>query len=240
VVSLLAWALCELGETGAALTLLAPAQGQAPSLGRRIRHDLLLPQIYADTQELNSWRSRYADHLARLLEDANQGRLSAEQMLNLNQSNFLLAYQGQNDIGLQQAYARLMQILIGQARPDLLVSVKRRASRDVRIRVAFVSSFLNECTVGHYFRSWIEGLDPKRFERFVFYNGTRSDQFTSAVTAGCEHFVALRRNTIRLAQIIREQNLDILIYPEVGMHSADYPLAALRLAPIQCAAWGIR
>jgi CRISPR-associated protein Csy1 len=237
-ISLLAWVLDELGETGAALALLAPAQGLTPSLGRRIRHDLLLPQVYADMEELNRWRSRYADHLARLVEEANQGRLSAEQVFNLNQSNFLLAYQGQNDTGLQQAYAKLMQILIGQVRPDLLAPVKRRTSRDGRIRVGFISGFLYECTVGHYFRSWIEGLDPKRFERFVFYNGARSDQLTSAVAAGSEHFLALRSNTTDIAQTIRDQNLDILIYPEVGMYSANYLLAAMRLAPIQCAGWG--
>jgi protein O-GlcNAc transferase len=237
-VSLLAWVLGELGETGAALALLAPTQGQAPSLGRRIRHDLLLPQIYANRQELNTWRARYAEHVARLLEEANQGRLPADQVFSLNQTNFLLAYQGQNDIGLQQTYARLMQVLIGQTRPDLLAPVKRQASSDGRIRVGFVSGFLYECTVGHYFRSWIEGLDPKRFERFVFYNGTRSDQLTVAVAAGSEHFLAQRSNTADLAQTIRDQSLDILIYPEVGMHSANYLLANMRLAPIQCAAWG--
>lgn len=237
-ISLLAWVLGELGETGAALTLLAPTQGQIPSLGHRIRHDLLLPQIYADTQELNRWRGRYADHLARLVEEANQGRLPAEQVFTLNQTNFFLAYQGQNDIGLQQAYTRLMQILIGQARPDLLAPVKRRTSHDGKIRVGFVSSFLYQCTVGHYFRSWIEGLDAKRFERFVFYNGAHSDQLTSAVAAGSEHFLTLRGNATDLAQTIREQKLDILIYPEVGMHSVNYLLANMRLAPIQCAGWG--
>ncbi len=236
--SLLAWVLSELGETAAALMLLAPAQGRAPALGRRIRHDLLLPQIYADAQELGTWRSRYADNLARLLEEANQGRLPAEQVFTLNQTNFLLAYQGQNDLGLQQDYARLLQRLIGQARPDLLAPAKRRKSRDRRIRVGFVSGFLYECTVGHYFRNWVEGLDPKRFERFVISNGTRSDQLTSAINASSEHFLTLRQNTSDMAQAIREQNLDILIYPEIGMHSANYLLANMRLAPIQCAGWG--
>jgi len=237
-IGLLAWVLGELGETETALNLLAPVPGHPPSLGRRIRHDLLLPQVYADMDDLGRWRSRYADHLAKLVEAANQGRLPAEQVFNLNQSNFLLAYQGQNDLALQQAYARLIQTLIRQARPELLAPAKRRITQDGRIRVGFFSSFLYECTAGHYFRSWIEGLDPKRFERFVFYNGTYSDQLTAAVAANCEQFLSLRRNTADLAQAIREQQLDILIYPEVGMHSANYLLANMRLAPIQCAAWG--
>ena len=37
---------------------------------------------------------------------------------------------------------------------------------------------------------------------------------------------------------IKEDNLHVLIYPEIGMDSKSLRLAALRLAPIQCTSWG--
>ena len=41
-----------------------------------------------------------------------------------------------------------------------------------------------------------------------------------------------------IAPTIRADALDVLVYPELGMNAPTFVLAALRLAPIQCAAWG--
>jgi CRISPR-associated protein Csy1 len=35
-----------------------------------------------------------------------------------------------------------------------------------------------------------------------------------------------------------DDDLDVLVYPEVGMHPDIVALSALRLAPVQCMAWG--
>jgi CRISPR-associated protein Csy1 len=37
---------------------------------------------------------------------------------------------------------------------------------------------------------------------------------------------------------VRAQELDVLVYPELGMDATTFALAALRLAPLQCAGWG--
>ena len=42
----------------------------------------------------------------------------------------------------------------------------------------------------------------------------------------------------RIAPVIRDDELDVLVYPELGMDATTFALAALRLAPLQCAAWG--
>jgi CRISPR-associated protein Csy1 len=41
-----------------------------------------------------------------------------------------------------------------------------------------------------------------------------------------------------VAPAIRNDALDILVYPELGMDATTFALAALRLAPVQCAGWG--
>jgi len=37
---------------------------------------------------------------------------------------------------------------------------------------------------------------------------------------------------------ILADRLHILVYPEIGMHPPTMQIAALRLAPVQCTAWG--
>src|SRR6185436_7512242 len=41
-----------------------------------------------------------------------------------------------------------------------------------------------------------------------------------------------------IARQIIADDLDVLVYPEVGMHQDIVALSALRLAPVQCMAWG--
>ena len=41
-----------------------------------------------------------------------------------------------------------------------------------------------------------------------------------------------------VARRIADDDLDVLVYPELGMHPETFTLASLRLAPVQCAGWG--
>jgi protein O-GlcNAc transferase len=122
------------------------------------------------------------------------------------------------------------------ARPDLLERPLRSPSP--RIKVGFVSSFFRECTIGHYFRSWLTGLDAGRFERIVMHTGGTHDVLTAALEQACDQFLPLRGSTTQVAEAIRAARLDVLIYPEIGMGAQNYLLANMRLAPIQIAAWG--
>jgi CRISPR-associated protein Csy1 len=72
----------------------------------------------------------------------------------------------------------------------------------------------------------------------VIFIGGQPDAVTKAIGASAEKFVNPRGNSLEVATAILELQPDILIYPEIGMHSTNYLLANMRLAPVQCAAWG--
>lgn len=109
-----------------------------------------------------------------------------------------------------------------------------------RIRVGFVSRFLHDCTVGNYFQSWITGLDPAGFEISLFHLGDHADALRARVDAAAArvHVLSDRTSPAGLAETIAATGQDVLIYPELGMDGTTFLLAALRLAPVQCAAWG--
>jgi protein O-GlcNAc transferase len=232
--STLGFVLAEMGETVAAQSILATTPSSfPPPLPRRVRSLLLLPQIYSSTEDLQLWRKRYCDGLNALQNISVDG----EDISKIAQSNFLLAYQGQNDRELQEKYAGFLRTLIAQHRPDLLAIPKRDPNRK-RIRIVFVSSFFRECTVGHYFRSWITDLDAQKFERIVIHTGWQPDAFGAALQQQCDQFIVARGGVLQTAELIRSLAADIVIYPEVGMGTMNYWLSNMRLAPTQIAAWG--
>jgi len=237
-ISLLGLIRNELGDTRSALAALNPPVGTRISFSRRLYHALLLPQIYESREDLKRWRERYSGGLAAMHTALESSWPASEEVFNLSQTNFLLAYQGGDDLLLQSEYARLLRRLITRTRPDLVERDRPSAKRGGRIRVAFVSSYFRLCTIGHYFRSWIGCLNPARFESIVIYTGNQPDDTTRAIAASTEKFVIHRGSALDVATAILELRPDILIYPEIGMLSTNCVLANMRLAPAQCAAWG--
>lgn len=237
--STLGFVLGEMGETAAAAAMLGANAGHAQSLPRRVRQRLLLPQIYDDSDDVRRWRERFRMGLDTLLaaDEAGDDVWPGDDVWRIGQSNFLLAYQGQNDRDLQTRYASFLRKLIYKQRPDYLLLPKADAKRK-RIRVAFVSSFFRQCTVGHYFRSWITDLDPAIFERIVIHTGWQPDEFGVALQEQCDQFHIVRGGVVQVADAVRGLTPDIIIYPEVGMAVTNYLLVNMRMAPIQIAAWG--
>src|SRR4029450_12224462 len=67
------------------------------------------------------------------------------------------------------------------------------------------------------------------------------DDVAAAVRARADRFAefgGLRARPSSVAPVIRDDALDVLVYPELGMDHATFALAALRLAPRQLAGWG--
>src|SRR4029079_9382312 len=71
-----------------------------------------------------------------------------------------------------------------------------------------------------------------------FHYGRQLDATTESIRAGVEHFVRAPSHSREIAMSIRAADLDVLVYPQLGMDGRDATLAALRLAPLQCVAWG--
>ena len=161
------------------------------------------------------------------------------QVLGLKWENFLLAYQGGDDRRLQEGYARFVSALLARVAPGLVAPRPRRAlAREERPRVGILSSFLYDCTVGKYFGSWISGLDRARFEVFAYHTGYAKDDVTAAIERSAEHFLHAFEPAPAVARKVLADRLDVLVFPDVGMETTTNLVAAMRLAPVQCAGWG--
>lgn len=233
---LFGFCLAELGRDEEAAGVLAVNTGHVPSSARRLRAALLLPQIPKSADDIAERRAIFSERLAELEHDASWCA-EKDGVFRLAQTNFLLAYQGQNDVALQRRYAALLRSRIARDRPELM-ELPKSVSRGTTLRIGFLSSFLRQCTVGNYFSPWIMELDPARFHRVVMSTGAKPDALGERLRSMADEFHLLRGNALAVAEAVRAANLDVLVYPEVGMGAQNYLLVNMRLAPLQCAAWG--
>jgi CRISPR-associated protein Csy1 len=241
----LAQVLAERGDAEQARAVYAEAERRRPaSLGAALGARLTLPMVYRDPGELAAERERYARGLAELergLDRYTAHADSARVLDELRWTNFFLAYQGQDDRDLQSRYAAFAAAAVDRVEPSWRAPIAATSAAGRRIRVGFASAFLHFGTVGQYFHRWITELDPHRFEVFFFQLRAADDPVIAAIRARADHhllFAGAEARPSRVAPAIRAAALDVLIYPELGMDTTSFALAALRLAPRQYAAWG--
>ena len=240
----LAGALAERDDMDASRNVYLDARARQPNLLRAAFGEALgLPMVYPDVAAVDAARTRFVAGLARLESEVPalvRGRAFADVIDDLRWTNFLLAYHGEDDRELQVRFAAIMGRAVEAVAPEWRVSELARAAR-TRIRVGFASSFFSDGTCGRYFRSWIAQLDRGRFEIFVYNVRRDATPFLQEIAAHVDRirtFPGAALLPSAIAPAIRADALDALVYPELGMNGPTFALGALRLAPVQCVAWG--
>ncbi len=204
---------------------------------------LSLPMIYESGAHVAQARAAYARGLDELHPNAESlvAGLKPDQVLDgLRWTNFFLAYQGADDRALQASYAHFAARLVEAGAPQWRGGLEGRSGHR-KLRVGFASAFFHVGTAGRYFRSWLTELDRERFDVYVYHLYPGLDDIAREIGARADRFVEFGGSRARpsvIAPVIRDDALDVLVYPELGMDHTSFALAALRLAPRQLAAWG--
>ncbi len=233
-------ALREADDQSGALDSLARGIAEDPTdFGLRLNHCMAhIPLFYDEATEIGRSRAAYEaalEDLSRLvaglpvpMRRAAAGAVGAAQP-------FYLPYQGQDDSTLQRRYGALVAALVaGDPAPPL---AQPRRHPGGRLRVLIASAFFHRHSVWSAItHGWLERLDPDRFE--VIGLDLTGVGTKLGVTAGRACIVAGPRPIAGWLAAIRDATPDVLIYPEIGMDPISLQLAAHRLAPVQCAAWG--
>jgi glycosyltransferase involved in cell wall biosynthesis len=205
---------------------------------------LALPILPASDEEAVFGHERFAagveSLIADLQHDTNDARTTAAQGLP-RATPFYLHYFPMDTTQTSFRYAELIESAVRFVVDDALLQPLdwKALSHGGKIRIGFVSCELRNHTVTRYFSEWIVGLDAQRFDVQCWHLGLVADSVTEDFRAQVSAFHHLPEASVSaLAQSIRDAQLDVLVYLDVGMDSRPQMLAALRLAPVQCAAYG--
>jgi CRISPR-associated protein Csy1 len=208
------------------------------SVHAAVAEALMLPPIYSSTTDLAQWRKRFSEGLERLHAAKPHWLARPRGVFSVETTNFYLPYQGGDDRVLQSGYSDFLAALLGAAAPDLQAPITRQRNREAKIRIGFMSSNLRACTIGDYFESWITDLPRERFEVCALLTESVPDARTRAFASASDEFAALSGTVEEVARAVKSRRLDVLVFPDVGMAVWSSLFAAMRLAPVQCAAWG--
>jgi predicted O-linked N-acetylglucosamine transferase (SPINDLY family)/MoaA/NifB/PqqE/SkfB family radical SAM enzyme len=227
------------GQTAAAERLLAARLAQSPqdvpALLSRAMSRLVV--VHQDVAEIAVRRAAYLADLAAV-ETALDPRTPADNPAGATivgtAKPFFLAYQGEDDTDAQRRYGRVVERLMRPRAPAVIASPRRPGP----VRVGFATAYFHNHSVSKLFGGWIRGLDPRRFDVFGYHLGEARDAMSDDLARHCVRFHQGPLPDRDWADRILGDGLDVLIYPEIGMHPMPVRLGAWRLAPTQAMAWG--
>ena len=185
---------------------------------------LYLPVIYRSPADLADWQARFEQGL-QVLEA--QAPLRLPYLQELDVPTFYLAYQGAIDPVL---FRRVAQLLRAQTSP-LAPAPPRRAGRK---RVAMVSRFFSRHPVARCFPHVLRTFPARDFERWlVMVPGSRPDATPQALMQDTEQVLTLSPHLPEALAQLQALDLDLLLYPDMGMEPFTYLLGLHRLARLQ-------
>lgn len=197
-----------------------------------------IPFVFKKKENLENLRSQFSNALNDLenwLDDHQNEETFEAVKTNLP---FLLAYQELNNKELLEKYGAVVNKVMRPWQEKNVQTRNIETSSKINIGI-FVSNQKNNYSVWNAITSgWINNLDSNLFNIKIFNLGDPSDikieESRYRLTAVIDNQFSLADWTKR----VLENNIEVLIYPEIGMHPMTTQLAALRLATIQIASWG--
>lgn len=205
-------------------------------------HRLFLPVLYQSKEELDFYFERYQRGLDDLIQNVT---LNTEEEVKLAYSalqwnpNFYLTYQGKDVFDLHYRYGQLVSQIMVANFPQWSKTFSKQNSRsDKKIRIGYLSGYLCRASGSYWIAGWIRHHDLSQFEIYCYHTGETIDQVTQDLKEKSEGFHHIHKNLEKLCGQILNDQLDILVFGDVGMEIEMTQLAGLRLAPVQCVAWG--
>ena len=199
-----------------------------------------IPAIFEADADPKRFRSAFAAELTDLASwiDSDSKRIASGFDAVGAYLPFYLAYQEENNKELLSRYGELCVRIMRawQAGQKFTPAI---AHNSAKTRIGVVSAHICEHSVWHaIIKGWLLQLDRGRFDLHLFHVGATQDQQTLFAQSQAASFEQGRRELPQWVNAISSKQLDVLIYPEIGMDAMTVKLASLRLAPVQVTSWG--
>ena len=200
-----------------------------------------LPAIYKSEQELTSARAHTSETFAGLAkalsthEKVDPNLSEGVRMLAFLINGFYIAYQQCNDVAIMRDYARCLSFGFQEG----LILIENRRRKSGKIRIGIASERLCNNNGARWAYNWLSQL-PADYDFFTYsFSAFRDEVHSRFARLGTHRELSFERDHFKstLATMV-EDDLDILMLPDVGMSTSSRILSLHRIAPIQFTAWG--
>jgi predicted O-linked N-acetylglucosamine transferase (SPINDLY family) len=205
------------------------------------------PILYHELDEIAGFRQKFEQAIDAVAQLDLSNPIIQTELFSFFRSfiHAFINYQGENDREIQSQWATIVETLLAARYPQWCVPVEPRIPTG-KIRIGYASYYLRRHNGARWALGWIQHHDRQQFELYTYHFGEVLDGYTKAFCDASsvfqhlpeEDFETFDRWLETAVTTIRNDRLDLLVFPDLGMEPRTYILSKLRLAPLQCTAWG--
>ena len=204
----------------------------------QISEKIILPMIFKDKDDVKSSRNRLNQNLNEILNSKEKISLNINNQL-LRPPQFQLSYDEYDNLEINKKCVKFFRKIYPQINKINLI----QSFNNSKIKLAFISEYLTSHTIGKLFKGIILNLNKNKFDIILFHThktkkGTIYDDFIKAEKNNLIKNYTLPKNFEEKIDLVKNKNIDILFYPEIGMSLELYFLSYLKLAKKQITSWG--
>lgn len=202
----------------------------------KIIKNFIYPNFFEDQNEIDQTRNEFKKSIS-YLESINDIKLTIEKDI-IDPPIFNISYDQYENLELNKKIVNLYRNFF----PQLNQAFKQKKKNE-KIKIGFISEFFSNHTIGKLYKGIIFKLDKNKFDVYVFHseNTKKSSIYEEFLEAEINlniKNITVPKHFDKKIELINEQNLDIIFYPEIGMSSEFYFLSYVRLAKTQITSWG--
>lgn len=202
----------------------------------RFRMQTLCPIIPKNWDEIADYRIRLTQNLNEAM--AHPFPIDLEELPTSGcEASFFQAYQGINDCKIRSRYGDFFSALFSEQYPDLISPPTPR--KHEKPRIAFLVTEHHEWIFGNFMTGFLDHLSREKLHLTVACPPASIPLLQIRLKNPGVEFLPLPTGFADTVQTIKAQQFDVMVYFEVGTDSMNYFLPYFRLAPVQCATWGI-
>lgn len=193
-----------------------------------------VPRAYHSEAEIDEWFA-YAEKILNVLWklDIDLGQAFDALVLPIT---FEFPYAGRDAKALLSSFGNLfLKRIIEPLFPDLCQPIPQRTSG--KLRVGYVSTAMCDHHGSNWALGWLRGHTDD-FETYAIHMGKKVDEVTDVWKEEADHYYQLTGPQPEAARFIKSLEVDALIYTDIGSDGRTTQTASMRLAPVQCTAWG--
>jgi|688.fasta_scaffold65844_4 predicted O-linked N-acetylglucosamine transferase (SPINDLY family) len=199
----------------------------------------IVPVIYNSENEIEEFRQKYTSNLKSLEARLRQTKSFNRNYLLFalrNQHNYNLHFNNQNDLSVQSSYCQIVYLILARLYPKHTKKLPLNTQTASKIRVGYIC--YRSYSLGQLFVEWIKGHNRNLFEIYFYDIGEHIDQNTEKFRVYADHYLHSTEGFEAITKKVLSDQLDILVFLDIGICPLLLCLSVLRLAPIQCNTWG--
>ena len=214
---------------------------------RRYLRLLVLPILYSTTSEIKKYRDIWRTEAIKLLNYLQNNVLTKSQKeciyhLAWRVDNFFLSYQMENDRELNEIYALILEKSISYRLRKFINPVQKHTlNNNTPKKVGVISPHLRNLSGTKMFIGLFDELKiDNNFDVYLYNLKPPEDDVTKdfAALGHYKYLPVSKSNASNVFEKIIADELDILIFLDIGMNPISRIISILRFAPIQLMMWG--